>query len=48
MKLNNFFFKLKVTPFIRVGLPEKIFVRENESIKLECSIGGSPTPSINW
>ncbi len=38
----------QVAPFIRVALPEKIFVKENEAIKLECSIGGSPTPTINW
>ena len=35
-------------PFIINQLPEKVLVNENGLAKLECEIGGSPTPTINW
>ena len=37
-----------IAPYIITALPEKIEVRENESAKFLCEIGGAPVPSVAW
>ena len=35
-------------PFIVTPMPERVLVPENGPVRLECVIGGSPTPTISW
>ena len=44
----SFILNVDVAPYIITPFPEKVYVKEHDITKLECEIGGLPTPTISW
>ena len=45
---HNFKIIVEAAPFVIRNLPDKVNVRENEEISIDCEIGGVPPPKVSW